>query len=116
MQLGEHTTASVPLTAKRSSDGSTIASDALTLAFVLEDGSIATTYKGITISDTGIMPESAAKLNYEALTDDEKTNGITFIIRAHSGTDSVDLAFNVQIADTAESVSSAMIIRITSQC
>ena len=105
VQLGEHTTASVPLTAKRTSDGSTIASDALTLAFVLEDGSIANTYKGITISDTGIMPESAEKLNYEALTDDEKTNGIDFTIRATSGTDSVDSAFKVRIADTAESVS-----------
>ena len=105
VQLGEHTTASVPLTAKRTSDGSTIASDALTLAFVLEDGSIANTYKGITISDTGIMPVSAEKLNYEALTDDEKTNGIDFTIRATSGTDSVDAAFNVRIADTAESVS-----------
>ena len=105
VQLGEHTTASVPLTAKRTSDGSTIAADALTLAFVLEDGSIANTYKGITISDTGIMPESAEKLNYEALTDDEKTNGIDFTIRATSGSDSVDSAFNVRIADTAESVS-----------
>ena len=105
VQLGEHTTASVPLTAKRSSDGSTIASDALTLAFVLEDGTTTNTYKGITISDTGIMPESAEKLNYEALTDDEKTNGIDFTIRATSGTDSVDAAFKVQIADTAESVS-----------
>ena len=105
VQLGEHTTASVPLTAKRTSDGSTIASDALTLAFVLEDGTTANTYKGITISDTGIMPESAEKLNYEALTDDEKTNGIDFTIRATSGTDSVDAAFNVRIADTAESVS-----------
>ena len=105
VQLGEHTTAAVPLTAKRSSDGSTIASDALTLAFVLEDGSIANTYKGITISDTGIMPESAEKLNYEALTDDEKQNGIDFTIRATSGTDSVDAAFNVRIADEAESVS-----------
>ena len=105
VQLGEHTTASVPLTAKRTSDGSTIASDALTLAFVLEDGSIANTYKGITISDTGIMPESAEKLNYEALTDDEKTNGIDFTIRATSGTDSVDAAFKVRIADTAELVS-----------
>ena len=105
VQLGEHTTASVPLTAKRTSDGSTIAADALTLAFVLEDGSIANTYKGITISDTGIMPESAAKLNYEALTDDEKTNGIDFTIRATSGTDSVDAAFKVRIADTPESVS-----------
>ncbi len=105
VQLGEHTTDAVPLTAKRTSDGSTIAADALTLAFVLEDGSIATTYKGITISDTGIMPVSAEKLNYEALTDDEKTNGIDFTIRATSGTDSVDAAFNVRIADTAESVS-----------
>ena len=105
VQLREHTTDAVPLTAKRSSDGSTIAADALTLAFVLEDGSIANTYKGITISDTGIMPESAEKLNYEALTDDEKTNGIDFTIRATSGTDSVDAAFKVRIADTAESVS-----------
>ena len=105
VQLGEHTTASVPLTAKRTSDGSTIAADALTLAFVLEDGTTANTYKGITISDTGIMPESAEKLNYEALTDDEQTNGIDFTIRATSGSDSVDSAFKVRIADTAESVS-----------
>ena len=105
VQLREHTTTSVPLTAKRTSDGSTIASDALTLAFVLEDGTTANTYKGITISNTGIMPESAEKLNYEALTDDEKTNGIDFTIRATSGTDSVDAAFKVRIADTTELVS-----------
>ena len=105
VQLREHSTDSVPLTAKRSSDGSTIASDALTLAFVLEDGTTTTTYKGITISNTGIMPVSAEKLNYEALTDDEKQNGIDFTIRATSGTDSVDAAFNVRIADEAESVS-----------
>ena len=105
-QLLEHLTVLVvPVTARLSSDNSIIPTNELTLAFVLPDGTTATTYKGVTLANGRVMPASADRLNYEALTDDEKTDGIKFIVRAtHDGT-SVDVAFNVRVSNLPELVS-----------
>ena len=104
-QLLEHLAVLVvPVTARLSSDNSVIPTNELTLAFVTEDGTTATTYKGVTIANGRVMPASADRLNYEALTPDEQTNGIKFIIRAtHDGT-SVDIAFNVRVSNQPEVV------------
>ena len=105
-QLLEHLTVLVvPVTARLSSDNSVIPTNELTLAFVLPDGTTATTYKGVTLANGRVMPASADRLNYEALTPDERANGIDFIVRAtHDGT-SVDVAFNVRVSNLPEVVS-----------
>ena len=105
-QLLEHLTVLVvPVTARLSSDNSVIPTNELTLAFVLPDGTTATTYKGVTLANGRVMPASADRLNYEALTPDEQENGIDFIVRAtHDGT-SVDVAFNVRVSNLPELVS-----------
>ena len=105
-QLLEHLTVLVvPVTARLSSDNSVIPTNELTLAFVLPDGTTATTYKGVTLANGRVMPASADRLNYEALTPDEQANGIDFIVRAtHDGT-SVDIAFNVRVSNLPEVVS-----------
>ena len=105
-QLLEHLTVLVvPVTARLSSDNSVIPTNELTLAFVLPDGTTATTYKGVTLANGRVMPASADRLNYEALTPDEQANGIDFIVRAtHDGT-SVDVAFNVRVSNLPELVS-----------
>ena len=104
-QLLEHLTVLVvPVTARLSSDNSVIPTNELTLAFVLPDGTTATTYKGVTLANGRVMPASADRLNYEALTPDEQENGIDFIVRAtHDGT-SVDVAFNVRVSNLPEVV------------
>ena len=102
--LLEHDMFGVPLSADLTSDGSTIPSNELTLAFVTADGSTATSYRGVTISSSGVMPQSVDRLNYEALTPDEQANGIDFIVRATHDGNSVDIAFNVRVSDRPESV------------
>ena len=103
--LLEHDTFPVPVSARLSSDSSLIPANDLTLAFVLPDGTTATSYRGVAISNSRVMPASVDRLNYEALTPDERTNGIDFIVRAtHDGT-SVDIAFNVRVSDRPEVVS-----------
>ena len=104
--LLEHDTfGNVPLSATLTSDGSAIPSNELTLAFVLPDGTTATTYKGVAISNGFVMAESADRLNYEALTLDEQTNGIKLIIRATHDGNSVDIAFSVRVSNRNEVVS-----------
>ncbi len=102
--LLEHDTFPVPVSATLTSDGSAIPSNELTLAFVTEDGTTATTYKGVTIANGFVMPV-IDRLNYEALTPDEQMNGIKFIIRATHDGNSVDIAFSVRVSNRNEVVS-----------
>ena len=105
-QLLEHLTVLVvPVTARLSSDNSIIPTNELTLAFVLPDGTTATTYKGVTLANGRVMPASVDRLNYEALTPDEQANGIKFIVRATHDGNSVDIAFNVRVSNLPEVVS-----------
>ena len=92
-------------------DGSIIAPADMEAVFVTEDGTTATTHKGLTIStknlafgSIGLGTASPWGLNYEALTPDDQENGISVVIRAtHDGT-SIDFNFRAEVVDRPESV------------